>query len=128
MDWLRLIGLCILAAAMVMVLAQMHPQTAALLSIVFGLMVVAAVLPGMAQYIAQIQSFLKNAALDGEYGRVIFKAMGVVLVTQLACEACREMDAPAIARRVEFLGRMALLGIAAPVFVSLAEMAVSMLR
>ena len=127
MAWLKLIGLCVLAAAMVMVLSQMHPRIAALLSIVFGLMVVAVSLGPVTQYVAQIQSFLTDAALDGAYGKVILKAMGIVLVTQLACEVCREMDASGVARRVEFLGRIALLGLAVPVFISLAEMAVNVL-
>jgi len=59
---------------------------------------------------------------------VMLKAMGIVLVTQLAAETCREMDAPVIARWAEFCGRIALLGVAVPVFLSLAQMAVDMLQ
>jgi len=127
-EWLRLIGLCVLAAAMVMLLRQMHPQSAALLSIAFTLMAIAAVLPEIARYVEQIDSFLDSVSLDDEYASVLVKAMGVTLITQLACEICREMDAPAIAKRAEFMGRMALFGIAIPVFISLAEMAVGVLR
>ena len=128
MDGLRLTGLCILAAGMVMLLRQMHPQSAAVLSIVFGLMTVATVLPQIAQFIEAIRVFLSRAALDTEYGKPLLKAMGITLVTQMACEICRELEAPSIARRAEFLGRMALLGIVVPVFLSLAEMAVNVLR
>lgn len=127
MEWLRLLGLCVLAAAMVMLLRQMHPQSAALLSIGFTVMAVAAVLPDIARYIEQIQTFLYGVSLEGEYATVLLRAMGITLVTQLACEICREMDAPSIARRAEFLGRMALFGVAIPVFLSLAEMAVGVL-
>lgn len=128
MEWLRLIGLSILAAAMVMLLRQMHPQSAAMLSVVFGLMAVAALLPGIAEVVTQITAFLDSVSLDAQYGKVLLKAMGIMLVTQLSCEICRELDAPSIARRAEFVGRMALLGIAVPVFISLAEMAVSVLE
>ena len=128
MEWLRLIGLSILAAAMVMLLRQMHPQSAAMLSVVSGLMAVAALLPGIAEVVTQITAFLDSVSLDAQYGKVLLKAMGIMLVTQLSCEICRELDAPSIARRAEFVGRMALLGIAVPVFISLAEMAVSVLE
>lgn len=128
MEWLRLVGLCVLAAGMVMVLRQMHPPSAALLSIVFALMAAAAILPGIAQYVERIHAFFDSVLLDAQYGKVLFKAMGITLVTQLACEICREMDAPAIARRAELIGRMALMGIAVPVFLSLAEMAVGVLQ
>lgn len=128
MEWLRLIGLCVLSSGMIMLLRQMHPQTAMLLGIAFGVMTLCAVLPLVGEYIRAITAFLDHAALDGEYGKVMLKAMGIVLVTQLAAETCREMDAPVIARWAEFCGRIALLGVAVPVFLSLAQMAVDMLQ
>ena len=128
MEWVRLIGFCMLAAVMVMLLRQMHPQTASLLSVAFGAMLVSLVLPSVRGYIETIRSFLASLGLEAEYYRVMLKAMGIVLVTQLAVEVCRELDAPTIARRAELCGRVALLGVALPVFVSLTQLAVGALR
>lgn len=127
MEWLRMMGLCILAAGMVMLLRQMHPQTASLLSVAFGAMVVLCVLPFAAQQVSTIAGFLESCNLHGEYSTVMLKTTGIVLVTQLAGEVCRELDAPAAARRAEFCGRAALLGVAVPVFISLTQMAMDML-
>ena len=127
MDWLRLIALCILTSGMIMLLRQMHPQTAALLSVAFGAMLLICVLPFAAQQVREIMEFLENSGLDGEYGAVMLKATGIVLVTQLAGEICRELDAPATAGRAELCGRIALLGVAAPVFISLTQTAMDML-
>lgn len=128
MEWVRLIGFCMLAAVMVMLLRQMQPQTAALLSVAFGAMLVSMLLPAVQSYIETIRAFLASLDLEAEYYRVMLKAMGIVLVTQLAVEVCRELDAPTIAQRAELCGRMALLGVALPVFVSLTQMAVGALR
>ena len=128
MEWLRLIGFCLLAAAMVLVLRQMHPQTAGLLSIAFGVLVVMLVLPGVQTYIETIRAFLAQLNLDTQYYRTLLKAMGIVLVTQMSVQFCQDMDAPSIARRAEFVGRMALLGVALPVFMTLTQMAVDVLR
>lgn len=128
MEWLRLIGFCLLAASMVLVLRQMHPQTAGLLSVAFGVLLVMMVLPGVQTYIEEIQRFLAQLNLDTQYYRILLKAMGIVLVTQLAVQFCQDMDAPSIARRAEFLGRVALLGVALPVFMTLTQMAVDVLR
>ena len=54
--------------------------------------------------------------------------MGIVLVTQLCAQVCRDMDAPSVAQRAELCGRLALLGVALPVFLSLARMAVGVLQ
>lgn len=128
MEWLRLIGFCLLAASMVLVLRQMHPQTAGLLSIAFGVLLVMMVLPGVQTYIETIRAFLSQLNLDTQYYRILLKAMGIVLVTQLAVQFCIDMDAPSIAKRAEFCGRIALLGVALPVFMTLTQMAVDVLR
>lgn len=128
MEWLRLIGFCLLAAAMVLILRQLHPQTAGLLSAAFGVLVMGLVLPSVQAYIEMIRAFLVSLGLDAPYYKTMLKAMGIVLVTQMAVQFCQDMDAPSIARRAEFCGRAALLGIAAPVFMSLTQMAVDVLR
>lgn len=128
MEWLQMIGSCILAAVMVMLLRQLSPPIAALCSAAFGAMLVSALLPSVGAYISEIRSFLGSLGLEGEYYAVMLRAMGVVLVTQLSVEICRELDAPAVAKRAELCGRMALMGVALPVFVSLTRMAVEALR
>ena len=122
------LGFCLLAASMVMVLRQMHPQTAGLLSIAFGVLVMGLVLPEIGGIIGTIRAFLLSLGLEAQYYRMMLKAMGIVLVTQLAAQVCRDMDAPSIAQRAEFCGRMALLGVSVPVFIELTQMAVDVLR
>lgn len=128
MEWIRLIGFCLLAAVMVMVLRQLHPAMAGLLSVAFTAMLVGLVLPGIQSYVSTIQAFLASLDLDGAYYRIMLKAMGIVLVTQLAVQVCLDLDAPSIARRAELCGRVALLGVAAPVFMELTQLAVDVLR
>ena len=91
MEWLRLIGFCLLVGAMVMVLRQMHAQTAALLSMAFGVLVLGTALPQIAAYIEEVQTFLFSLNLDAQYFKTMIRAMGIVLVTQLAVLACEDM-------------------------------------
>lgn len=127
-QWLRLMGFCLLAACMVMLLRQMHPQTAGLLSVAFGALALSAVLPALAETVQSIRGFLLSLGLDTQYYRIMLKATGIVLVTQLAVQTCQDMDAPSVARHASLCGRIALLGVAAPVFMELTEMAVDVLR
>lgn len=128
MEWIRLIGFCLLAAVLVAILRQTTPVVAGLLSVAFGAMLLGAALPGVREYIEMIRSFLATLGLEGEYYKTMLKAMGIVLITQLTVQACKDMDAPSIAQRAELCGRLALLGIAVPVFISLTQMAVDVLR
>lgn len=128
MNWGMYLGLVLLSAGLVMLLRQMYSPAASLLTILFGVMTLSAILPTLGEYAAMIGEFLGAMSLDGTYGAVMIKTMGIVLLTQLSSEACREMDAPGIARCAELCGRIALLGIAVPVFISLTQMAVDVLK
>ena len=57
----------------------------------------------------------------------MLKALGIMVMTQAAVQVCQDLEAPSVARKAELCGRMAMLGVALPVFVSLAQMAVDML-
>ena len=128
MEWIRLIDFCLLTAALTMTLQQMHPAFAGLLCAAFGVLIVSAVLPQVREYIGTIREFLDSLGLSGEYYRVMLRAMGIVLVTQIAVQVCRDMDAPSIAQRADLCGRLALLGVAVPVFIELTRLAVEVLR
>ena len=111
-----------------MVLRQLQPQAAALLSVAFGVLMVSAMLARVAGYIEAVRMFLESLNLEAQYFKIMLKAMGIVLVTQMAVQACEDMEAASIARRAEFVGRMALLSVALPVFMELTQMAVDVLR
>ena len=125
---LRLIGFCLLAALMTMLLRQMNPGAAALLCVAFGAMTLSMLLPAVGDYVAQIREFLSSLALDAGYGQTMLRAMGIVLMTQFAAQVCRDMDAPSIACRAELCGRLLLLGVALPIFLELTQMAVGALQ
>lgn len=127
MEWLQIIGFCLLAAVMVMVLRPLQPQMAGLLSAAFGVLVMGYALPQIRAYIGEIGAFLDALDLEAGYYRILLKAAGIVLVTQMTVQICADLEAPSVARRAELCGRLALLSVAVPVFMELTQMAVNVL-
>ena len=123
-----MIGVCLLTTMIVVILKQMNPAAAGILCAAFGVMLLGAMLPQIQQYIEWIQQFLIDIGLETEYYSVMLKAMGIVLVTQIAAQICSDMGVLNIAERVELCGRVAMLGIAIPLFINLTRMAVDVLR
>ena len=128
MEWFQMIGVCLLTTMIVVILKQMNPAAAGILCAAFGVMLLGAMLPQIQQYIEWIQQFLIDMGLEREYYSVMLKAMGIVLVTQIAAQICSDMGVLNIAERVELCGRVAMLGIAIPLFINLTRMAVDVLR
>lgn len=124
---MRLLGGCLLAAVMVMVLRQMNAPAAGLLSAAFGIMALTAMLPQIRSYTEEMLRFLQGIGLEDTYYRIMLKAAGIVLVTQIATSVCQDMGAVSVAGHAEMCGRLALLGVTAPVFLSLARVAVGVL-
>lgn len=128
MEWLRLIGFCILTAVLVVVIRPMSPAFSGLLCAAFGAMLLGVMLPQIHGFVQSIRTLLDGTGLSGDYYAVMLKAMGIVLVTQVAAQVCFDMDAPSVAQRAELCGRLALLGVAVPVFTELTQMAIDVLR
>lgn len=128
MEWIRLIGFCLLTAMMVSALRQMQPAAAGLLAAAFGILMMGSLLPQIKAHVDAVLALMASLELGGQYYNVLLKAMGIVMVTQIAVQVCRDMDAPSVAQRAEFCGRLALLGVAVPVFAELTQMAVDVLR
>ena len=128
MEWMTLIGYCLLAASMVLVLRQMNPVAAGLLSAAFGVLIVSLLLPQIRAAVDAVHAFLEMLQLDAAYYRLMLKVMGIATTTQLAVQVCQDMDASSIARRAELCGRVALMGVAVPVFLELTQLAVGALR
>ena len=127
MEWTRLLGLCVLAAALTMILQQMNAPAAALLAAAFGVMALFSVLPQIGRYAQEIRSLLQRIGLEETYYRIILKVMGIALITQITAGICTDMGASSAAKHAEMCGRLALMGVAVPVFVQLTEMAVGVL-
>ena len=127
MEWFRMIGFCMLAAVMVIGFRQISPVWAGGICAVFGLMMMALLMPQIQEYVRLISGFLQTIGLESGYYMVMIRTMGIVLVTQVSAQVCRDMDAQNVACRVEMCGRIALLGIAVPVFIELTQLAVGIL-
>lgn len=116
MDIAAIVGLGVVAAVLAVLLRQTHPEYAMLVSLAAGVLILAAVLDYAVPVVEQIRSMLAQAALPGAYGEVLFKAMGICFLTQVACDACRDAGESAIGARVELAGKVAVLLISLPLF------------
>jgi len=66
--------------------------------------------------VEQIRGMLNLSSMPAEYAGVLFKALGVCLLTQIACDTCKDAGESAIAAKVEMAGRVLVLLISLPLF------------
>lgn len=111
------VGLAVVAAALITVIRQRVPEHALLLSVAAGVLILLWILRSGVPLFDEVRGLFENTAgAQGESVQILFKALGICFVVQIACDACRDLGESAIASKVELAGKISVLVLALPLF------------
>ena len=116
MNIAAIVGIGITAAAISAVLKRFHGEFGLFVSVGASLLILLAVLSSLSPLLALINELAERSGTENAYIVILMKALAVCLITQLAAESCRDSGEGAIASKIEFAGKAALLLIAVPLF------------
>ena len=122
------IAAAVVAAFLAVMLRHHAPEQGLAVGITAGILLLAVALGEALPLFRELTDLLKAGGLSGEYVTVLFKALGVCLLTQLAADACRDAGEQGLASKTEVAGKLALLTLALPLFRKLGEIALSMVQ
>ncbi len=118
----------VIVAFLAVVLRRYAPEQGMALSVAAGVLIVTAVLSGALPLLQEWKDLLAGSGLSDAYVTVLFKALGVCLLTQLASDACRDAGEQGLASKAELAGKLSLLTVALPLFRKLGDIAVSLIE
>ena len=116
MDLLRVIGIALIGAISAVLLRQSRPELGMLVSVACGLVVLSMGFDAVQQAFETVQKLLQRGGIEGEYAEMLFKSLGICILTQTGADACKDSGEGAIGTKVEFLGKLAVLMISLPLF------------
>lgn len=126
MDMIKIAAFTIFALFLLGVLRQYNPSYALLASlaacVVLLVFAVRAVLPVFA-FAEKLAAYAQWSDFSG-----VYKAVAISLLSQSAQDLCREAGQIALAGRVEFAGKVAVLLAALPLFAALGDIILELLR
>jgi stage III sporulation protein AD len=128
MELMAIIGLCLAATAMAVVLRGLRAEYALALSLTAGGLALAGIIIALEPVLSEIADMTMVSGIGPENTAVILKVMGVGFITQLAGESCRDAGESAIASKVELAGRVSILVLALPVFGQVLQIVSGLLR
>ncbi|MGI6403945.1 MAG: SpoIIIAC/SpoIIIAD family protein [Oscillospiraceae bacterium] len=111
-----LVGLGLVAMVMAVTLRQHKPEFALLVSLGAGVLILFGVVQGILPVMDQIQTIFQSTSMPPAYLQVLFKALGICFLTQIACDACKDAGEGAIGAKVELAGKVAVLVVSLPLF------------
>lgn len=127
MNLIALSAAAVAAAMLVQTLRSASPESAFGLRVAASVGLVAAVMHALLPVWTELEQMMRRSA-SGTWIVLLMKSMGVCLTTQFAADCCRDAGENALAGRVEFAGRVAVLVLAMPLVRELLECVDTLLR
>lgn len=116
MNIFAITGAAVAAAALSVVLRQYNREYGLYISIAASVLIFVAVLSAFSPVLELIESLTEAVGASSKYIAILMKALAVCYITQLASDCCKDCGETAIAARVDFAGKIALLLISVPLF------------
>lgn len=122
-----MIGLALVSATLAILLRQYRPEYGLMLSLICSIVILTMIIAAAKEAMDSIAMLLERANISEEFSGVLFKALGICVVTQLAGDTCRDAGEGAIASKVEMAGKLAVLLVSLPLFLKLLEISATLM-
>ena len=116
MNILAIACLGITAAALSALVKRYNGEFSLFIFLGASIIIMVTVLLAVYPLIDLIEELTEMIGTDAEYAAILMKALAVCYITQLASDCCRDGGETAIAGKVEFGGKIAILLISVPLF------------
>lgn len=124
-EW---IAAAVIAAFLAVVLRRYLPEQGLAVGLAAGAVMLLAALAQAVPLFRELKDLLSRGGVDGEYVEIVFKALGICFLTQLAADACRDAGEQGLCAKAELAGKLALLSLALPLFRKVGEIALSLIE
>lgn len=116
MEILSLCAVAILTAVVALLLRRQSPQTALLLSIGAGTLIILSVLKNILLTTESVNTLLSAGGINSDYIVILFKVLGICFLTEFTCDTVTEAGMMSLATNISFAGKVIVLMTTMPMF------------
>ena len=127
MSILAFVGSALVMCVLIITVRQLKPELSILLLMACGVALTLYLINSFIPLINEIRSLAQTGGIDAELMGVIIKSFGICVTVQTASDVCRDAGQTALAGKIEFGGKLALLLVALPLFRRLLELALEII-
>ena len=114
MEMMRVVGLGLVAAALIVVVRQQRPEMGLMLSLVAGLLIFGLVLGRISDMLDIFQTLASKAEVNLLYLGLVIKILGITYLAEFGIQICKDAGENAIASKIEFAGKVFILVLSMP--------------
>ena len=127
MNILAFSGIAIITAVLSAMIKKTLPEYAVVVNLSAGIVLIFSFISAVSPAVTYIKSLLQKTGITSQNEVILFKTLGICLVTQFICDACRDAGENSIAAKVEMGGKFAILLTAIPLFENIFKTAVNLM-
>lgn len=121
MDIFQIVSISIIATITVLIIKEHHPEIAILVSVTAGIVILMFVIGKFSENINAITKIVNQTKIEDVYIRNVFKVVGIAYIAEFASQICKDAGEEAIAKKVEFGGKIIIMNLAIPILTTLME-------
>ena len=127
MEIFQIIGLGIVASAIIVLLRVQKPEMAVQVSIVAGIVIFMLLSGKLSAVIELLESYTQKAGIDMIHMTTMLKIIGIAYITEFGAEVCRDAGESSIASKIELAGKVTIVALAVPIITSLLELIIKIM-
>lgn len=127
MEIFQIVGLGILATIIVVILKELRPEFAILVSIVTGVIIFTLILSKLVYVVDTISTLQSRVDVNISYFNTILKIIGMAYIVEFASQISRDAGESSIAMKIEFAGKVLIMVLAIPIILALMDLIVKIL-
>lgn len=121
MDITAIIGIGLVGTLLAVTVKNYRPEIALCISVLTGILIFLASVDSLRDVMCGIQEMCENSGVDTEFFKVAMKVIAIAYVTEFASETAKDSGEGAIAKKLEFAGKTAVLVVMMPVIKNLTQ-------
>ena len=121
MNILAIVALAIIATIMCKLMDKYNKIYSVIITLAATSIILLVVFTYVSPIMSTITGLFTRSGLSYQYTEILFKALGICYITQLAYDICKDSNENAIDTQVELAGKVSLIILSLPLFQSLIE-------
>ena len=124
----KVVSVAVIAVFLSVIIRQYRAEYSIFIVVGAGLLIWSMLSDTFSKAIDSMKIMLSGTGVDSDYISIVFKTLGICILTQIASDLCRDCGESALATKTELAGKIAILAVAMPMITSIAQISVELIN
>lgn len=124
----KVVSIAVIAVFLSVIVRQYKAEYSIFIAVGAGLVIWAMLSDTLSRAIDSMKVMLNGTGVDSDYISIVFKTLGICILTQIASDLCRDCGESALATKTELAGKIAILAVAMPMITAIAQVSVELIN